>query len=134
MIHVRKTLILLLFYSGIKLHTCKIHLFSYTSTEIVFQARFRELKLRISGKCRKLIKVARKRGGTSLKSHSKGLKSRSNGLKCKQGSLRSIQIRTQLPVVCLTNRKLYILFPLNGLENTTLSVEQLEKVQCSTRV
>ena len=119
-----KTLILLLFYSGIKLHTCKINFFSNTFTEIVvFQARFGELKLRISGECRKLIKVAIKRRGTSLKIHSNGLKSRSNGLKCKQGPLRSIQIRTQLPVVCLTNRKLYILFPVIGLENTTLSVE-----------
>ena len=48
----------------------KIH-FSNTSTEIVvFQAHFEEWKLWISGEWRKLIKVARKRRGTSLKSYS----------------------------------------------------------------
>ena len=109
-----------------------------TSTEIVvFQARFEEWKLRISCVCSKLIKVARKSGGTRLKSHSKGLKSRSNGLKSysnglksKQGPLLSIKIQmqlsvvwtnsTQLSVACLTKRKLNIFFSLNELENTTL--------------
>ena len=42
-----------------------------------------KLQIRISGECRKLIKVVRKREGTSLKSHSNDLKSRSSGLKSK---------------------------------------------------
>ena len=59
---------------------------------VVFQARFGEWKLRISGERRKLIKIARKSGGTSLKSRSTVLKSYSNGLKSKQGQLLPIQI------------------------------------------
>ena len=106
--------------------------FSNTSTEIfVFQACFGEWKLRISGECRKLVKIARKRGGTSLRSHnnsrkscSNGLKSYSNGLKSKHGPLLSIQIQMQLSIVWTNstqqNRKLCIFFLLNGLENTTL--------------
>ena len=53
--------------------------------------------MQISDECRKLIKVARKRGGNSLKIHRNGLKSCSNGLRSYSNGLKS----TVRPLTCI---------------------------------